>query len=197
MWEQSKAAKRRFGDGAFHTRYFVGKGVDIGGAPDPLWQYTSIFTRLTEVETWDLEQGDAQFMRGVPDGHFDFVHSSHCLEHMQDARVALGHWTRIVRPGGYLIITVPDEDLYEHGHWPSRHNSDHKWSFTTYKPASHMPKSINVVDLAREFGDRLELERLQLLRDFFRADLPADTDQSLAPTTECGIEIIWRKRGGA
>jgi SAM-dependent methyltransferase len=194
MWEQSKAAKRRFSDGAFHTRYFVGEGIDIGGAPDPLGQYVSIFPCLIRVHTWDLEQGDAQLMQGVPDGRFDFVHSSHTLEHMQDARVALGNWARIVKPGGFLILTVPDEDLYEHGHWPSRYNSDHRWSFTIYKPASAMPKSINVVDLAREFGDRLELERLLLLRDFVRSDVPADLDQSLAPTAECGIEIVWRKR---
>ena len=57
-----------------------------------------------------------------------------------------------------------------------------------------MPKSINVVDLAREFGDRLELERLLLLRDFVRADVPPDMDQTLTPTAECGIEIVWRKR---
>ena len=112
MWEQSKAAKRRFSDGAFHTRYFVGEGIDIGGAPDPLGQYLAIFPRLNRVQTWDLEQGDAQFMRDVPDGRFDFVHSSHTLEHMQDARVALGNWARIVKPGGYLVIIVPDEDLY-------------------------------------------------------------------------------------
>jgi SAM-dependent methyltransferase len=195
MWEQSKAAKRRFHDGAFHTRYFVGEGIDIGGKPDPLGQYLSIFPRLIRVQTWDLEQGDAQFMRGVPDDHFDFVHSSHCLEHMHDARAALGSWARIVKPGGYLIVTVPDEDLYEHGHWPSRYNPDHLWSFTICKRSSTMPRSINVVDLVREFGDRLELERLQLLRDFVRTDVPADLDQTLSPTAECGIEIVWRKRG--
>jgi SAM-dependent methyltransferase len=194
MWEQSKAAKRRFSDGAFHTRYFVGEGIDIGGAPDPLGQYLSVFPRLSRVQTWDLEQGDAQFMRGVPDGRFDFVHSSHTLEHMQDARVALGNWARIVKPGGFLILIVPDEDLYEHGHWPSRYNPDHQWSFTICKRSSPMPKSINVVDLAREFGDRLELERLLLLRDFVRLDVPPDLDQTLAPTAECGIEIVWRKR---
>jgi SAM-dependent methyltransferase len=195
MWEQSKAAKRRFGEGAFHTRYFVGEGIDIGGKPDPLGQYIEMFPLLMQVRTWDLEQGDAQFMQGVPDDHFDFVHSSHCLEHMQDARVALGNWARIVKPGGFLIITVPDEDLYEHGHWPSRYNSDHKWSFTAYKTASRLPKSINVIDLVREFGDRLELERLLVLRDFFRGGVEEDMDQTLTPVAECGIEIVWRKRG--
>ena len=34
MWEQSKAAKRRFYDGLFHARYFVGRGIDIGGGPE-------------------------------------------------------------------------------------------------------------------------------------------------------------------
>jgi hypothetical protein len=38
MFEQSKAAKRRFQIGAFHQRYFVGHGIDIGGRPDPLAQ---------------------------------------------------------------------------------------------------------------------------------------------------------------
>ena len=195
MYEQSKAAKRRFTDGAFHTRYFVGEGIDIGAGPDPLSQYLTIFPLLRRADPWDMEHGDAQTMKGVPDGRFDFVHSSHTLEHMQDPRIALANWARIVKPGGYLIITVPDEDLYEHGHWPSRYNPDHLWSFTICKVASPMPKSINVVDLAREFGDRLELERLVLVRDFFRKDIPPDTDQTATFAAECAIEIIWRKRG--
>lgn len=194
MWEQSKAAKRRYGDGLFHSRYFVGRGVDIGGKPDPLEQFKGIFPLMREVRTWDLEDGDAQYMADVADGSLDFVHSSHCLEHMADVRVALGNWARIVRPGGFLIITVPDEDLYEHGQWPSRFNSDHKWSFTICKRRSAMPKSINVVDLAIEFADRLELERLQLVGDFHRTWLASDFDQTLTPVAECAIEIVWRKR---
>jgi predicted SAM-dependent methyltransferase len=196
MWEQSKAAKRRYSDGAFHARYFAGTGIDVGAGPDPLSQYIAVFPLLKGVAPWDVEQGDAQYLEGVSDNEFDFLHSSHALEHMADPRVALGHWLRVVKPGGYLIITVPDEDLYEHGQWPSRSNPDHLWSFTIYKPASRLPKSINVVDLAREFGDRLELERLLLVRDFFRANVPPDTDQTATYAAECAIEIVWRKRGG-
>jgi len=194
VWEQSKAAKRRFNDGLFHNRYLVGHGVDIGGKPDPLSQYSGIFPLMRQVDVWDLEQGDAQYMNGVPDNHFDFAHASHCLEHMVDVRIALGNWARVVKPGGYLIITVPDEDLYEHGKWPSQFNTDHKWSFTVCKRKSAMPKSINAVDLVLEFADRLELERLQLIRDFFRPSLGSDFDQTMTPVAECAIEIIWRKR---
>jgi len=192
VWEQSKAARRRYLDGAFHSRYLVGDGVDIGGAPDPLSQYVGIFSRMRSVRIWDMPDGDAQVMAGVPDSTFDFVHASHCLEHMVDVRIALQNWIRVTKPGGYLVITVPDEDMYEHGYWPSRYNDDHKWSFTIYKPQSSLPKSINVLDLVKEFGEQVVLERLVLLNEFYRPNL-GDLDQTMTPVTECAIEIIWRK----
>jgi ubiquinone/menaquinone biosynthesis C-methylase UbiE len=34
-------------------------------------------------------------MAGVVDGSVDFVHSSHCLEHMVDVRETLKNWIRI------------------------------------------------------------------------------------------------------
>lgn len=194
MWEQSKSAKRRYYDGAFHSRYFVGDGVDIGGGPDPLEQYLSAFYGMNSCRTWDMEDGDAQFMQGVADNTFDFVHSSHSLEHMVDVKLALDNWVRILKPGGYLVITVPDEDLYEQGEWPSRFNSDHKWSFTLYKQKSLLPKSVNVIDLVKDFSARMSLERLQQQRDFFRQEIPVGIDQTMTPVAECSIEIIWQKK---
>jgi SAM-dependent methyltransferase len=197
MWEQSKAARRRYFDGAFHSRYLVGRGIDIGGKPDPLSQYIGIFPRMTQVAVWDIENGDAQYMQGVPDGSLDFVHSSHCLEHMVDPKVALKNWLRILRPGGFLIVTIPDEDLYEQGIWPSRFNTDHKWSFALYKRQSAMPRSINVVDLLTQFADHVSCERMMLVNDFFRPELRArNVDQTLTPVAECAIEFVWRKLSG-
>mgnify|MGYP000444849738 CR=1 FL=1 len=43
MWEQSKSTKRRFNDGHFHNKYFVGHGIDIGAGPDTLNRYKHIF----------------------------------------------------------------------------------------------------------------------------------------------------------
>lgn len=199
MKEQSKAAKRRYYDGAFHSRYFVGRGIDVGGRPDPLAQYVGVFPLLSEVRTWDVEDGDANLLKDVDDDSFDFLHASHCLEHMKDVDLALRNWIRVVKPDGYLVITVPDEDLYERGSWPSRTNPDHKWTFTVHKRKSWSPKSVNLTSLIERFSDEAELERLQLHRDFFRPDDPSD--QTLTPVAECAIEIILRKRprraGGA
>ena len=136
--------------------------------PDPLGQYVGIFARMLSVRTWDKADGDAQFMKGVADNSFDFVHSSHCLEHMVDVTAALHNWIRVLKPDGYLIVTVPDEDLYELGQWPSKFNADHKWTFTIAKASSWSPRSINVVDLVKKLANVVELERLISHRDFFR-----------------------------
>ena len=55
----------------------------------------------------------AELMASVADNTYDFVHSSHCLEHMRDPARAMHNWLRILKPGGHLVCLVPDEDLYE------------------------------------------------------------------------------------
>lgn len=193
MKECSKSIGRRLADVNFTRRYFVGSGVDIGGRPDPLSLYRELFCQMSRVRTWDLEDGDAQLMEGVSAEQFDFVHSSHCLEHLADPRVGLANWFRILRQGGHLIVTVPDEDLYEQGVFPSTFNRDHKWTFTVYKTSSWSRCSINVIDLVRDLGERADLVRLEQLNSTYRFELPR-YDQTLTPVGECGIEFVVRKR---
>ena len=193
MKECSKSIARRLADVNFTSRYFVGKGLDIGGKPDPLMLYRELFCRMESVKTWDWEDGDAQFLASVSENTFDFVHSSHCLEHLVNPSEGLANWLRVVRPGGYLIITVPDEDLYEQGVFPSTFNRDHKWTFTTFKHRSWSEKSLNIIDLAKDLGEAAELVRLEQLSSTYRFNLPR-YDQTLSPVGECGIEFIIRKR---
>ena len=144
MKECSKSITRRLASPNFLRRYFVGEGLDIGGRPDPLSLYVELFPLMRTARTWDLEDGDAQFLDGVEDQTYDFVHSSHCLEHMRDPHEGLRNWFRVLRPGGHLVVTAPDEDLYEQGAFPSTFNRDHKWTFTIHKPSSWSPKSVNI-----------------------------------------------------
>lgn len=105
----------------FLTTYCTGKVIDIGCGRDKV---------TPEAEPFDLAHGDANIIDELrPHATYDCVNSSHCLEHMTDARDAARRWWRLVRPGGYMIIVVPDEDLYEQGIWPSRFNPGHRWSF--------------------------------------------------------------------
>jgi len=193
MKECSKSISRRLASPGFINNYFVGNGLDIGGKPDPLSLYIELFCQMKTVRTWDWEDGDAQYLNGVEDGEYDFVHSSHCLEHIVDPQEALVNWFRVVRPGGHLIITVPDEDLYEQGVFPSTFNKDHKWTFTILKGKSWSDKSINVLDIVRTLGDAAEVLKIELLSATYRFNLPR-YDQTLTPVGECGIEIVIRKR---
>lgn len=193
MKECSKSIARRMNDASFLTRYFVGNGVDIGGKPDPLVLYREIFPLIESVRTWDLEDGDAQHLAGVADATFDFVHSSHCLEHLVDPREGLHNWFRVLRPGGHLIVTVPDEDLYEQGVFPSTFNRDHKWTFTIHKSKSWCNRSINLLELLLTLDTSAQILRVQLLDIGYRYSLPR-FDQTLTPIGECAIEFVVRKR---
>ena len=125
---------------ALERSILSGKGIDIGCGPDPL---------SAEVKAFDLKDGDANEITKYVDGVFDFVYSSHCLEHMREPTKAIQEWWKLVKPGGHLFILVPDEDLYEQGVFPSRFNSDHKATFTISKSHSWSPVSINVLDLVK------------------------------------------------
>jgi SAM-dependent methyltransferase len=193
MKECSKSIPRRLGDPNFINRYFVGEGLDVGGKPDPLSLYCELFSRMRQVRTWDLEDGDAQFLESVPDEQYDFVHSSHCLEHLADPAEGLKNWFRVVKPNGYMILTVPDEDLFEQGQFPSTYNQDHKWTFTVYKQRSWSPKSVNLLTLLMSLGGQADIVKLELLNATYRYKLPR-VDQTRSPVGECGVEIVVRKR---
>jgi SAM-dependent methyltransferase len=135
--ETGKARSRRQREGYFDW-IFVGRGIDIGCGDDPV---------TPDCVPWDREQGDAQELAGVPPASFDWVYSSHCLEHLPDPWRAVARWWEVLRPGGRLLIVVPDEDLYEQGAWPSRYNPDHKRTFTIHKSWSWSPVSISLAEL--------------------------------------------------
>lgn len=122
--------------------YLTGKGIDIGCGRIPV---------VPNAQPFDVAHGDAnRILDYVNDiGGYDFVFSSHCLEHMIDPHKSLFDWWQLVKPGGWLIFAVPDEDLYEQGWWPSIFNVDHKHTFTISKTSSWSPVSINVLDLIK------------------------------------------------
>ena len=103
------------------------------------------------------------------------------------------NWFRVLKPGGHLIVTVPDEDLYEQGQFPSTYNADHKWTFTIFKSESWSEKLRNLTDLIAALGPTADVQKLHLLNATYRYGLPR-FDQTLTPIGECGIEFIVRKR---
>ena len=193
MNESSKALIRRLQDARFASTYFRGYGIDIGAGNDQIGRYTQQFPLMTGLKAWDMPDGDAQLMEGVADNTFDFVHSSHCLEHMRDPFQAFDNWLRICKPSGHIIVTIPDEDLYEQGVWPSNHNPDHKTSWTINKEESWSPVSTNVFEFLYQYNSEVEVLKVELINGTFIYDIER-VDQTYHSISECAIEFIVRKR---
>lgn len=192
MKECGKAVARRLHAPGFVTHYFVGHGLDVGSGKDSLAKYAGLFPLIRSVTPFDLPDGDAQFLDKYPADRFDFLHSSHCLEHLRDPVAALRNWVRVVKPGGHLVVLVPDEDLYEQGVWPSTFNRDHKHTFTVHKTQSWSPASVNVTALVAAVADAAVALKIELLHQTFLPGLPR-ADQTVNPVSECAIEFILRK----
>ncbi|WP_233832755.1 tetratricopeptide repeat protein [Paraburkholderia sp. ZP32-5] len=191
--EIAKQMLRRGNDQRFFTRWLSGDGIDISTEPGSLSSLSSFFPLVKSLRNWQQSDGDAMLMGSVADDTYDFVHASHYLARMDDPLQALGNWIRICKPGGHLIITAPDEDLYEQGVWPSTFNTDHKWSFTIHKPASWSPRSISLLKLSMHFQDEVEVLKIEKLDAAFKQG-EARFDQSSYGLAESAIELVLRKR---
>lgn len=147
MSNEASKAKKYWGQHEFDI--IAGKGIDIGCGNDPISE---------NVKKFDVGDGDANTITKYVHEDFDFVFSCHCLEHMNDPELAIQEWWKLVRPGGYLIIIVPDEDLYEQGYFPSLFNSDHKSTFTISKHNSWSTRSYNILDLIKKLNNHYLLK---------------------------------------
>jgi len=138
MYEAAKTNKLR-GD-AFLERYFSGRVIDIGSGNAMV---------VPHAEPFDKQHGDANVIDELREaGAYDAVHSSHSLEHMNDPEDAIRRWWRLVKPGGHLVIVVPEEDLYEQGNWPSLFQHEHTCTFRLDRETTWSPRSFDIRVLA-------------------------------------------------
>lgn len=188
--ETSKAALRRMKDRRYALEYFTGCGIDIGCGHDSLAAQHELWPFMLSCYSWDWPDGDAQEMLGLLPATFHFVYSSHTLEHVRDPKATLERWWEILKPGGHLIVQVPDEDMYEQGRWPSTWNPDHKSTFAVGKEHSWSPVSHNIDQLVQALPTAT-LISCQRLTEHFRPDWPRQ-DQTTGPC-ECAIEVVVKK----
>jgi len=90
----------------FAEKFCVGKGLDIGCGRKE-WSLPGSFP----IDIKFNEQYDAF---NLPDGKFDYIFSSHCLEHLVDWSGALDLWISKLRNGGVLFLYLPD---YSQEYW--------------------------------------------------------------------------------
>lgn len=101
---------------ALITEYTTGNGVDLGSSGDPVVPWAiQVDLPTEEFLTYNRDRSiDSIHWRGsaldlpFKDRTLDFVHASHLLEDFADWGPVLKEWDRVLKPGGYMIIAVPD-----------------------------------------------------------------------------------------
>jgi SAM-dependent methyltransferase len=176
--ETHKARTRRTREGFFDA-YCRGRGLDIGYGGDPV---------TPGVVGWDFEHGDAQLLQGLDAASFDFVYSSHLLEHLPDCALALRNWWRVLKPGGYLILHLPHRDLYEKKpRLPSWFNEDHKHFFLPDR--DDPPDTLGLVPLLERTLPDVRLIHCRTCDEGY-----VDPGPRLPSKGEFSIELVAQKR---
>lgn len=174
--ETQKAHFRRVRED-FYSKFLQGKGLDIGFAG-----YESGTIPITNSIGVDKNYPNYNgTILPFENESQHFVYSSHCLEHIENYKESLVEWLRVLKIGGFLIITVPHKFLYEKKEFPSRFNGDHRRMYT---PAS----------LMKEIEESFQPNSYRLV---YIKDCAEDFDYSIPPEVHsCGeyqIELVLQK----
>lgn len=103
------------------AKYCEGCGVDIASAGDPVVPWAMNFELPQEdfalYNGGKMPLGPIQlsgYATKLPfnNDSLDFVYSSHLLEDFLDWEPVLREWVRCLKPGGRLIVVLPDKTLW-------------------------------------------------------------------------------------
>jgi SAM-dependent methyltransferase len=178
--ETARNQARRVAEG-FVARYLSGDSVLDIGYRGGLAEAEPVTETAIGIER-DYPGYDGRTLP-FADGSQDAVFASHMLQRVDDYRGALAEWYRVLKIGGYLVLAVPHQQLYERkAALPSRFNGDHKRFYT---PCS----------LLGEMDEALPLGgyRIRSLRDIdtdFSYDVAPERNPVGCYEIELGIETI-------
>lgn len=176
--ETEKSHESRLKNG-FYRAFMDGIGLDIG------YKGSIVDAEAVLPTSLGIDLGFPGYDgKTLPfkDESYDYVFSSHCLEHVSDYKSAIKEWFRVIKVGGHLVITVPHQFLYEKKkNLPSRWNSDHK---RFYSPGR----------LLLEIEESLQSNTYRIA---YLRDNDDNYDYSIPPSTHSGgayeVELVVKK----
>ena len=197
MKETQKAQTRRAVDKSFDwNTVFSGEGLDVGSGDNPLCDCRPVIGDSDKAVSFDLPDGAGDDLRDrFLARRFDFIHGSNVLEHALSAGVMLRSWIGCLKPGGYIVATVPDWELYEKKTWPSRWNAGHRstWSMDIVHGSPHHHKLPEWI--SHHFEGSVSVLLCRLVDTNYDHNLGPDVDQTFDfdKGVECCIEFVLQR----
>lgn len=117
---------RIFSIRGFFPVYLYAKQIDgVNFSNETIWE-----GKLEEGNSYNYYDGktghqfilEASELSEVKDNCYDFLLSSHSLEHIANPIKALKEWHRVVKPEGTIVLVLPDKD----------HTFDHRRPYTEF-----------------------------------------------------------------
>jgi SAM-dependent methyltransferase len=133
-------------DNAYATRIYAGRTFRFDERKSPGMQYAA--------EAADLSM--------IASDAYDFLLSSHMIEHTSNPIRVLLEWTRIVRLGGLQLIIVPNKEL----------------TFDHYRPTTTLQHMIDDFEANRDEGDPTHLNESVELNDYSMMPFDQETFKS-------------------
>ena len=178
--KETSVAKARRVKENFFDFYCKGNGIDIGYGGDAI---------TDNCDTWDIENGDAHYINKFISKKFNYIYSSHLLEHLENPHLALTNWWKILDTDGFLILYVPDRDLYEKKKTlPSKFSLDHKYFFTVDE--DDPPHTLGLIPLIEKCLSNYKIIYAKVCNEGCTI-----TDPNIHSNGEYSIEMVVKKNG--
>jgi SAM-dependent methyltransferase len=124
IWRTASMSRAAYRSETSKVRHLVlpycqGNGCDIGFGGDKVLKHACVGIDLpSPYAATGQDQIDIPCRVGhepipVPDGTYDYVYSSHLIEDFEDTTAILAEFSRLVRPGGNLVLVFPDQRRFE------------------------------------------------------------------------------------
>lgn len=196
MNEGTKSLRRRYTEhhaGVFPwLQYLAGKILDVGAGPDKI--------PLPNVTSFDMDGGDVQgdankLSEYFEPEEFDVIHASQVCEHLIDPTAVIWDWLKVVKPGGTIIVTVPDMVTYEGLKWPSPWNGDHKHTWSMIYKGSRAPSHIYIPTFLTQFSESADVLLARYVeRNYDWHETEKDQTWVESEGTEVWNEFVLQKR---
>ena len=99
-------------------KFCIGKGLDIGGTKDCHYPGAQII---------NIDPPSIYHATNLPDEKYDYIFSSHTLEHIENYLETLLYWRAHLREDGVLFLYLPHPDM---AYWHPQNCKKHRHIFT-------------------------------------------------------------------